>query len=129
MRNMLSGMAANSIARKLVFLVLALTLLVGGAPLAVAATGMNDCGMATAAMDMQMSMSQSQHGVPMQDHKMPCKDMGGICAATCSGAISLSRVAYSPILTAKPAAPGWPLQADFASVISRPDLPPPIAIL
>jgi hypothetical protein len=127
------AMAENWITRKLAALVLALTLVVGGAPMAMAAPGMADCGMAMGTMDMQSSMAQDQNGMatprPMQDHQMPCKDMGGVCTATCGGAINLPDLHYSLTLASKPAVPGWALQTEFASVFSRPDLPPPIAVL
>ena len=118
---------ANSIVRKLVALVFVLTLAVGGTPVAMAASRTSDCGMAS--MDMQMSMSQDQHGTPLEDHRMPSKDMGSVCATTCGCALALPQTAYTPVLASRPAMPGWALQAEFASVFSRPDLPPPIAIL
>jgi len=129
---MLSAMAQNPITRRLAVLVLALALIVSGAPVAMAATGMGDCGMAMGSMAMQESPSQDQHGMdmtaPMQKQQMPCKDMGGFCTAT-GGAIDLPQVGYSPVLAGKPAVSAWPVQAELASVRSRPDIPPPIAVL
>jgi hypothetical protein len=126
-------MVAYPIVRKLAAVVLALTLVVGGGSLAMAATGMTDCGMATDAMSMQSSMTQDQPGMamstPLQKQHMPCKDMGGICAATCSSAANLPHHSYSPVLASAPAVPGWSLQTEFASVFSRPDIPPPITTL
>jgi hypothetical protein len=127
---MLSAMA-GPIARKLAAFVVALTLVVSGASAAMAATGMNDCGMTMSSMDMQASMSQDQHGMdmtaPMQKQHMPCKDIGGFCTAT-GGAVDLPQVGYSPVLAGRPAVSAWPAQAELASLHSRPDIPPPIAI-
>jgi hypothetical protein len=127
--NMLSAMATNPIARRLAALVLVLTLIVGGAPMAMAAAGMDDCGMAMGSMDMQASMSQDQPGKPMPDHQMPCKDMGGVCMATCSGGVSLPQIASLPVLSSKPAVLDWAVQGELPGIPSRPDIPPPIAAL
>ena len=131
---MLPEMAANLIVRKLVALVFALTLAIGSAPAAVAATRIGDCGMVSTlmdmhAMDMRVSMSQDQQSMPMHDHQIPSKDLGSMCTTACGCAIGLPQIAYSPVLASRPAMPGWALQTKFASVFSRPDLPPPIAIL
>jgi hypothetical protein len=127
------AMVATFITRKLSALALALTLVFGGAPVVMAAPGMADCGMAMGTMDMQSSMAQDQNGMaasmPMQKHQMPCKDIGGFCSATCSSAVSLPDHHYSQALASAPAEPGWALQTNFASVFSRPEIPPPIAIL
>ena len=126
---MLSEMATNLIAGRLAAFVVALTLIVSGAPIAIAATGMDDCGMVMGSMSMQASMSQDQHGKPMSDHQMPCKDMGGVCMATCSGGVSLPHIASLPCLSSRPAVLDWPVQGDLPGIPSRPDIPPPIAIL
>lgn len=132
---MLSAMAQNPIARRLAAFVVVLTLVVGGAPVAMAAPGMAECGMAMGSMNMQPSMSQDQHSMamtmsmPMQKHQVPCKDMSGLCAATCGSAINLPYIAYSPALASKPVVPEWALQTALASVLTRPDIPPPIATL
>ena len=130
-------MSVNWISRKLAAFVLALGLLVGGAPVAMAGSGMDDCGMVMGfmAMDMQSSMTQDQYGMdmskpmPVQKHQTPCKDMGGICTATCGSTVSLQHVGYLPVLASRPAEPGWASLTEFASVSSRPDIPPPIATL
>jgi hypothetical protein len=126
--NMLSAMVTNPIARRLAALVLVLTLIVGGAPMAMAAAGMDDCGMAMGSTAMQASMTQDQPGKPMP-HQMPCKDMGGICMATCSGGVSLPHIASLPALSSKPAVLDWAVQGELPGILSRPDIPPPIAIL
>jgi hypothetical protein len=126
-------MVANPIARKLAALALALTLVVGGGSVAMATPGMTDCAMAMGAMNMQSSMTQEQPGMamstPLQKQQMPCKDMGGVCAATCNSAANLPHHQYSPVLASAVAVPGWALQTEFASVFSRPDIPPPITTL
>jgi hypothetical protein len=126
---MVSVMAANLIARKLVVFVLALILTAGVAPMAMAGTAAASCDMAMGSMDMQASLSQDQHGMPMQEQQMPFKDMGSCCTATCAGASGLSQVGYSPVLASKPAVPGWSVQAELTGIHSRPELPPPIATL
>ena len=120
-------MIVNPIARKLAVLVLAFTLTVAVAPVAMAGTAMIDCN--TASVDMQTSMSQDQHGMPMQKQQRPNKDMDSCCAATCASAIGLPQAEYSPVLASTPAVPGWSVQAELANMRSRPELPPPIAIL
>jgi hypothetical protein len=120
-------MGAN--AHKFVVLVLALALAVGIAPMAVAGTSMVGCDMSMASMDMPMSMSRDQHAMPMQKQQTPSKDKGDCCMATCSGAIGLPHVGYSPVLASKPVVSGWPVQAEWANTRSRPELPPPIALL
>jgi hypothetical protein len=128
-QNMLFAMDVNVIARKLATFLLALTLVVGVVPVATAGTAMADCGMSMASMGIQASMAPDHHGVPMHDQQMPCKDMGGLCMATCGSAVSLSQAGYSPLLASKPAMPGWPAQAELAGTRARPDIPPPITIL
>ena len=126
---MLSEMAANPIIRKLAAFVVALTLIVSGTPMAIAATGIDDCGMAMSSMDMQSSVSQDQHGKPDSDHQMPCKDMGGVCMATCSGGVSLPHIVSLQAPSSKPAVVDWALPGALPGIPSRPDIPPPIAIL
>jgi hypothetical protein len=124
---MFFAMDANQIALKLVVLVLALALAVGAAPMAMAGTATIGCDMGS--MDMQASMSQDQHGVPLQKQQTPAKDTDSCCTATCAGTVGFPQVAYSPMLASNPAVPGWSVQAGLASNRSRPELPPPIAIL
>jgi hypothetical protein len=119
----------SPIARKFFVLVLALTLAAGVAPMATARTAMDDCGMTMAAMDSAASLSQDQQTMPMEKQQAPFKDMGGCCTATCAGASGLPHVEYSPVLAIQPAVPGWSVQAELAGTRSRPELPPPIAIL
>jgi hypothetical protein len=126
---MVSAMTENTIARKLVVLVLALTLMVGGVSVAMASAGMNNCDLAMDSMANQASMSQDQPGMPMPDHQMPCKDMGGVCAATCGCAINLSQVEYYSTLSFKTASSDWGAQAELPRISSRPELPPPITLL
>jgi hypothetical protein len=116
-------MGAN--AHKFVVLVLALTLAVGIAPMAMAGTAMIGCDMG--AMDMQPSQSPGQHGMPMQKQQTPSKDGGGCCTATCASA--LPQFGYSPMLATAPADSAWSVQAELANTRSRPELPPPIALL
>ena len=132
--NMLSIMAINPLTRRLSALVLMLTLIVGGAPIAMATAKMDDCGMAMGSMamdsmNMQSSVSKDQRGTPMSDHQMPCKDMGGVCVATCGGGASLPHIASLNVPSSKPARLEWAVQGDLPGIPSRPDIPPPIAIL
>jgi hypothetical protein len=126
---MFREMIANSIARRLVLLALAIALTVGVAPVAMARTAMIGCDMATGSADLQTSMPQDQRGMPMQKQQTPYKDMDGCCAAICAGAIGVPQAGHLPALTSKSAVPGWPAQVELAGIRSQPDLPPPIVIL
>jgi len=121
-------MAANPIAHKLVVFVLALALMVGITPVAVAGTAMNGCSITMSAKDMSASMTQDRQRGPAQNDQAPFKDMGGCCAATCAGVVGISQLACSPVLASNPAAPGWAVQAELAGIRSRPEIPPPIGI-
>lgn len=125
------GMLKLDTARRLLAILLAFALFLGGASQAIASTAMMQCAMSMSADD-SMSMSvMDDGGMSKAEHGMPCPASGTDCvwAAGCMGAPAIPLAETGAISAAHPGDRFEITSIGGSGRFIRPALPPPISLV
>ena len=124
------GMLKLDTARRLLAILLALALFLGGASQAIASTAMMQCAMGMSADDSMSMSSTADDGMSQVEHGMPCPASGFDCVWTagCMAAPVISLTQAAAINVAHPGDRFEIASISGSSRSIRPALPPPISL-
>jgi hypothetical protein len=110
--------------RKIMALLLVLTMLVGTVPIAAAA---NHPASAMASMTMSTSGMPCRKSMPPPERQVPCKNMQNCLGMLgCATAVALPQSVVTELFEFQILEQSWALQGTHDSIALQPDHPPPI---
>jgi len=125
-RHIVQIMFPSGLVHRLAIALLALTVLVSTAPPVTAPAFASPCNCPT----MQMSRQGTVRSAPAKQKNTPCNEMQNcVCGLFCAAAVTLPQQTLSNVSASTSEKLNWSELPDGSSLLIKPAIPPPIAVV